>query len=128
MLSKLGRNDDALKVLNQTLAIYPEYLKALSGRGMMRARTGQWAEAQADAIETLRLDSSPVYKYYVAGIYAQLSRHDAACKREAIRLLAAALRSGFGHEYIESDKDLDPIRETAEFRRILEGVKALKER
>jgi hypothetical protein len=94
----------------------------------MRARTGQWAEAQADAVETLRLDSSPVYKYYVAGIYAQLSRHDAACKREATQLLAAALRSGFGHEYIESDKDLDPIRETAEFRRILEGVKALKER
>jgi serine/threonine protein kinase/tetratricopeptide (TPR) repeat protein len=94
VLSKLGRNDDALKVLNQTLAIYPEYLKALSGRGMMFARTGQWAEAKADAIETLRLDSSPVYQYYVAGIYAQLSRHDAACNGEALRLWIRLHRIG----------------------------------
>jgi tetratricopeptide (TPR) repeat protein len=127
VLSKLGRTNDAVVVLDRILELYPEYVKARSGRGMMRARAGNWAEAKADAEETLRLDGSPAFTYYVAGIYAQLSRHDAVHKTEALRLLSAALRAGFGHDYIETDKDLDPIRTTPEFRRVLDGVQALKD-
>jgi hypothetical protein len=40
--------------------------------------------------------------------------------------LAMVKRSGYGFDYIESDKDLNPIRETPEFRRVIEGVRALK--
>jgi len=125
VLSKLGRTSDALQTLDQTLELYPDYVKARSGRGIMNARLGNWAAAKADAEETIRLDGSPAYVYYVAGIYAQLSRHDANYKTEAIRSLRASLRAGFGHEYIESDKDLDPIRTTPEFNQVINGVRAL---
>jgi hypothetical protein len=40
---------------------------------------------------------------------------------EAIRLLTASLRAGFGFDYIELDHVLDPIRETAEFKRVQEA-------
>jgi eukaryotic-like serine/threonine-protein kinase len=127
ILSKLGRTNDAVRVLDRILELYPDYVKARSGRGMMHARAGNWIEAKADVEETLRLDGSPAYMYYAAGIYAQLSRHNPTHKTEALRLLSAALRAGFGHDYIETDKDLDPIRTTPEFRRVLDGVQALKD-
>ena len=40
--------------------------------------------------------------------------------------MCVVLRAGYGHDFIETDKDLDPIRETPEFQRVLEGVRALK--
>jgi hypothetical protein len=65
--------------------------------------------------------------YQIAGIYARLTQHDSRHLAEAIRLLSSSLRSGFGYEYIETDKELDPIRATPEFKGLMNGVKALKE-
>jgi hypothetical protein len=43
-----------------------------------------------------------------------------------LRYLASALRKGFGFEYLEQDKDLDPIRETPEFRSLVGATKVLQ--
>ena len=126
VLSKLDRTDEAIRVLDRVLELYPDYVKGRAGRGVMHARAENWAAAKADAEDALRRDSSPSNVYQIAGIYARLTRHDAGHKAEAIRLLSTAIRAGFGYEYIESDKDLDPIRDTPEFRRVLDGVRALK--
>jgi tetratricopeptide (TPR) repeat protein len=126
VLSKLDRTDEAIRVLDRVLELYPDYVKGRAGRGVMHARAENWAAAKADAVDALRRDSSPSNVYQIAGIYARLTRHDAAHKAEAIRLLSTALRAGFGYDYIESDRDLDPIRDTPEFRRVLEGVRSLK--
>jgi serine/threonine protein kinase/Tfp pilus assembly protein PilF len=127
VLSKLNRTGDAIRVLDRILEVYPEYVKARAGRGVMHARAENWAEAKADAEEALRRDTSPANVYQIAGIYARLTQHDSRHLAEAIRLLSSSLRSGFGYEYIETDKELDPIRATPEFKGLMNGVKALKE-
>jgi len=126
VLSKLDRTEDAIRVLDRIVELYPEYVKGRAGRGVLHARAENWAAAKSDAEEAMRRDTSPPNVYQVAGIYARLSKHDPRHQSEAVRLLTTALRGGFGYEYIETDKDLDPIRSSSEFKRVLESVRALK--
>jgi serine/threonine protein kinase/tetratricopeptide (TPR) repeat protein len=125
-LSKQGKNREAIRTLDALLALYPDYVPGRAGRGLIHARLGNEKEAVADAEEALKRDPAPANAYQIAGIYAQLDRVRPGARNEAFRLLTSALRNGFGHEYIEADKDLDPLRETAEFKRILESVRALR--
>jgi serine/threonine protein kinase/Flp pilus assembly protein TadD len=125
-LSKLGRNDDAIRVLDELLELYPDYVPARSGRGVLNARVGNDAAALADAEESLRRDPSPAITYQAAGIYALLDPRRPGSRVEAIRLLSLALRAGFGHDFVETDSDLDPIRDTPEFKKVVESVRALK--
>jgi tetratricopeptide (TPR) repeat protein len=125
VLGALGRHEDALKVLDREVELYPDFVAARADRGVMNARLGHWAEAKEDAKEALRRDSDPRNLFQVAAIHALLSAHEPAQTTEAIRLLTAALKAGFGFDYIETDNDLDPIRKTPEFQRLLAGVRAL---
>jgi tetratricopeptide (TPR) repeat protein len=125
-LSRLGRNPDAILVLSGVVKLYPDYIPARAGRGVLNARVGNEKAALEDAKDALSADSSPSNLYQVAGIYALLDQRRPENRPEAIRLLTAALRAGFGHDYIETDADLDPIRDSAEFKRVLDGVRALK--
>ncbi len=126
VLSKLGKTAEAITTLNRVIELYPDFVPGRAGRGVMHGRAENWAAAKADAEEALRRDPSPSNMYQVAGIYALLTKQDPAHKANAIRLLTAALRGGFGYDYIEDDKDLAPIRNTPEYKRVLEGVHALK--
>src|SRR5262245_14136113 len=126
VLSKLGKNEEAVKTLDRLLEMYPDYVPARAGRGVMHARLGNVKEALADAEETLKRDSTPRIVYQVAGIYALLDKSRPGSRTEAMRLLTLALRGGFGHDHIETDSDLDPIRNTPEFQRLLDGVRAMK--
>lgn len=125
VLSKLGRHEEAVRALDRVLEIYPDSVPARAGRGVLLARLGKAEAARADAEEALLRDESPSNQYQVAGIYVLLSRHDPKYRADAFRLLAAALRGGFGLEFIDSDKDLDPVRGTDEFNRIVDGAKSL---
>lgn len=125
VLGRLGRSKEAVENLDRVLELYPDFVMARADRGVMNARLKKWEAAKVDAEETLRQDQTPPNLYQVGAIYALLTQEDAKHKTEAIRLLTDALRGGFGFEDIESDKDLDPIRESPEFRRVIEGVKAL---
>jgi tetratricopeptide (TPR) repeat protein len=123
---KSGQNREAVKTLDGLLEVYPDYVPARSGRGVIHARLGNEKQAVADAEEAIKRDPSPAIAYQVAGIYALLDKARPGARAEAIRLLTAALRNGFGHEYLEADKDLDPIRDTPEFKRVLETVRTLR--
>ena len=62
-------------------------------------------------------------KYQIAGLHAQLSRSDptGSSRAEALRLLALAFRGGFENlKLLKEDSDLDPLRNDAEFKRIVE--------
>jgi serine/threonine protein kinase/Tfp pilus assembly protein PilF len=126
VLSRLGRHEDGIRVLNRVVALYPDYVPARAGRGVLHGRLEHWASAREDAAECLARDTGPATLYQVAGIYALTSRENADDRREAFRLLASALRSGYGFEHLETDKDLDPIRALPEFHRLVEAARALQ--
>ena len=125
VLGKLGRTQESIKTLDQILAMYPDYVPSRVGRGVMYARMSNWPAAKADADESLRRDNSPGTVYQVACIYSLLSTKEPTYKAEAIRKLSDALRRGFGHDKIETDKDLGPIRKEVEFTRLLTAARAL---
>jgi len=120
----LGRTEEAIAALDKVLTLYPGYVPARAGRGVLRARLGRREAAHADARETLRRDSKPFTVYQVAGIYALTSRQDQDDRREAFRLLGLALNQGFGLDLLDRDHDLDAIRDQPEFRRLVEAARA----
>jgi serine/threonine protein kinase/Flp pilus assembly protein TadD len=126
VLSKLGRNEQAARVMDREIALYPDYVPARAGRGVLRARLRQREAAHADADAALARDFGPATQYQVAGIFALTSRQDPEDRAQALRYLSAALRKGFGFELVADDKDLDPIRERPEFRQLVEACRALQ--
>ena len=125
LLGWLGRHEEAIRVLDRVVELYPDFVAARADRGVMNARLGKWEAAKADAEDALRRDQTPRNLFQVAAIHALLTRQDNVHKVEAIRLLTAALRAGFGFDQIETDTDLDLIRGTPEFKRVLDGVRAI---
>jgi hypothetical protein len=93
---------------------------------VLHGRLEHWDAAREDATEALQLDPGPVTLYQVAGIYALTSRQNADDRLQAFHLLSTALRSGYGFENLESDRDLDPIRNLPEFTRLVEASRALQ--
>jgi serine/threonine protein kinase/tetratricopeptide (TPR) repeat protein len=125
VLSRLGRNQEAAAALTRLLETYPDLVEALSGRGVIYARLQKREAALHDAERALLLaPNHPPTLYQVAGIYALTSRTNPDDRREALRLLSAALRRGFGFELLERDRELDPIRHDEEFKQVVVGARA----
>jgi serine/threonine protein kinase/lipoprotein NlpI len=125
----LGKPVEAARVMTQLLEIYPTYVEARAGRGVYRARAGEAQGARADADEVLRDEPSAYRSYQMAGLFAQLSRFEADTKarHEALRQLAQAFRSGFSDfALLKKDSDLDPIRDSEEFRSLVAHAEALQ--
>jgi serine/threonine protein kinase/tetratricopeptide (TPR) repeat protein len=122
-------NARAVEVLTELLKHYPESLDAWSGRAMLYSRLGEREKAHADAEEALRLGSeNPKTVYQLAGVYAMTSQTHPNDKREAFRLLASALRNGFGLDLLDQDRELDPLRSDPEFSQVVEDAKRVVER
>jgi serine/threonine protein kinase/tetratricopeptide (TPR) repeat protein len=126
VLSKLGRNQDAVRILDQVVELYPDFVPARAGRGVLRARLQQVQGAHEDADDSLARDYGPVTQYQVAGIFALTSKQNPDDYSEALRYLSSALRKGFGFDELAQDRDLDPIRERAEFRQLVNAARALQ--
>jgi serine/threonine protein kinase/tetratricopeptide (TPR) repeat protein len=116
---KLGRTPEAVAVLDREIELYPGFVPARAGRGVLLARLGKRKEALRDAEECLRRDTRPATVYQVAGIYALTSRQQPEDRQEALFLLSSALRKGYGKDLVGIDTDLDPIRAHPDFRRLL---------
>ncbi len=119
LAERLNRPADALAVLDSAVELYPAYVPARAGRAVYSARFGMRTAAHRDAAECLRRDSAPFTMYQLAGVYALTAKeksHEAADRREAIRLLAAAFTAGFADfATVDIDSDLNPIRAHSEF-------------
>jgi hypothetical protein len=61
----------------------------------------------------------------VACVFALTSTDRREDRAEAVRLVWQALKSGYGIEYVDADPDLNPIRDDAEFVRVVNAAKAL---
>ena len=126
LAEKLGRNQDALEVLNRLVELYPDSMKARSGRGVVLARLGQRDLAIRDAEESLLRDTSPVRQYQVACLYAHTSKQQPEDRLQAFQRLRSALTKGYGFNLLEKDTDLDSIRTFPEFRRLVDAARALR--
>ena len=123
---RLGQTDDAIEALGRAISLAPERGQPRAGRGVLLARRGRRDEALRDAREAERIDPRPEVLYQVAGIYALTGEKHPADRREAFRLLAAALRQGYGFDLLAIDPDLRPIRGDPEYRRLLEAARTLQ--
>jgi serine/threonine protein kinase/tetratricopeptide (TPR) repeat protein len=135
-LSQLGRNADALPVLDREIEIYPDYVKARAGRVVVLARLGRRDDSQKEAHEVLQRDRGPVAKYQVASAFALTSKTNPEDRAAALRLLSESLKGGllslnlnngntWFKELATDDKDLDLIRDCPEFRTIVDAAKVI---
>jgi tetratricopeptide (TPR) repeat protein len=126
ILSKLGRNQDAARVLDMVVETHPDFVPGRAGRGVIRARLGQREAAHKDAVDCLARDNQPLTLYQLAGIYALTSQKHPDDRAQAFRLLSVALQKGVGFDLLETDRDLDPIRPSPEFQRLVEAARAIR--
>jgi serine/threonine protein kinase/Tfp pilus assembly protein PilF len=123
LAERLGRTEEALAVLDRLLALYPDFVPARGGRGVLLARLGRRAEAHQDAEACLARDAKPATRYQLAGLYALTSTRQADDRREALQHLAAALRQGYGLDQLDRDRDLDPLRGDPAFQRLVDSAR-----
>ena len=85
-----------------------------------------YGNPHVDALrDALLRDTKAPNLYQVAGIYALTARSHPEDRREAFALLWSALKTGFGLDLVESDRDLDPVRKDPEFQRLVRSARAL---
>jgi serine/threonine protein kinase/Tfp pilus assembly protein PilF len=126
LADKLGRNKEALDVMNKAVELNPDSGQAHGGRGVLLARLGERDAAIRDAEDARAHDPSPLRLYQIACIYALTSSTHPDDRQQAIELLSTALRKGFGFPLLETDADLAPLREHPEFRRLVDAARALQ--
>jgi tetratricopeptide (TPR) repeat protein len=122
---RLGRTAEAVPVLDRAVELYPEYVPARAGRGVLLARIGRRDAAIRDAKEALLRDGTGPNLYQVACIYALTAKDHPEDKAEALRLLRSGLRTGFGLDIVDTDTDLDPIRSEPEFKKVVAEAREL---
>ena len=123
LAEKLGRTEEAIRALSLALRYHPDYVDAMAARGVYHARLGHREPALADARAALAQSDQPGTIYQVAGIYALTSKQEPADRREALRLLAIALRKDPSWlRVVPIDHELDPIRDEPEFRELLRAL------
>jgi serine/threonine protein kinase/predicted Zn-dependent protease len=122
---RLGKEHEAMGVLDRIVSAYPGYVRARIGRAVLLARQGKRAEAHADVRESLARDRSAATLYQAANVYALTSRQAPADADRVVPLLAAALWGGFGLDIVDRDSDMDPVRDRPGFKLLVEVVRQL---
>jgi eukaryotic-like serine/threonine-protein kinase len=123
LAEKLGRTEEAIQALSTALRHHPDCVDALAARGVYHARLGRRNPALADARAALAVSEQAGTIYQVAGIYALTSKQQPDDRREALRLLASALRTDPSWlRVVPDDHELDPIRDQPEFRDLLRAL------
>ena len=127
----LNQPKEAVAILDQLLEMYPTYTEARAARAVYGARTGDAKQATVDATAVLAEEPTPFRLYQMAGVYAQLSKADKSgtAKQQAMQLLAKAFRTGFEQfGIIAQDPDLDPVRDDADFKVLVDHARKLQVR
>jgi serine/threonine protein kinase/Flp pilus assembly protein TadD len=126
VLGELKRHEQSLEALNKLLDMYPQDTQALAGRAIELARLGRADEALRDAKACLDLNPRPLDRYQIAGVYA-LTKDRPGHAAKAVQLVAEALLQGAGWSELATDRDLEPLADDADFRRLKESARTLRE-
>ena len=125
--SQLNDLAGALAMTTRAAALCPEYAPALIGRAVMLARVGQREEAIKEANKALAISEDHTISYRAACVYSLASAKHPEDRTKAFEYLRLAVRKGYKDlAEIKKDKDLAPIRDSQEFRAIVQAIVALK--
>src|SRR5262249_24802893 len=123
LAERQGKTREAVEALTRVLELHPEQVPALISRGVLLARLGKKDEGQRDLKEALKRDGSgPATLYQAANVHALLGE-----KEQALRLLAKALRGGFGHDVLEKDPDFAALRNDERFRALVRAARTIRD-
>ncbi|MFK8110898.1 MAG: tetratricopeptide repeat protein [Rubripirellula sp.] len=115
----LGRNEEAIELLNKVLKSYPKDEAALIDRAVLLAYQGRFGEAKRD-METAMVPPNKSLSYYQAACVHALMPNKIE-HPYAVQLLAKSLRSG--HETtaakIEDDPDLKSLHDLPGFKAVV---------
>jgi len=119
---------DALKLETTLLLLEPANVTRQAARVLALARSGQHAEAAAEAAKVQpHVAKSPELLLQIARCYATCAAAATPPKPEYVKLALAAVQTAAGADYrdaraLQTDPDLEPVRETATFQEILAKV------
>jgi tetratricopeptide (TPR) repeat protein len=127
LTERLDRPEEALALLDDQIVSHPDDFRALATRAVIHARRGSADLAVADAEQALKLNQDPKMLLQIACAYANLASSDPQHEERALELCARALGSDPQlAARAAADVDLQPIRSTAEFQRILRAAKVIE--
>jgi serine/threonine protein kinase/Tfp pilus assembly protein PilF len=121
----LNRPAESLAALDRAIEFHPDYVLARAGRGVLLARAGRRDDALRDAKETLRRDTRAAILYQVGCVYALTAKTHPDDKTEALKLLWGALKTGQSLDIVDTDTDLDGLRDDPDFKDMVRDAKAL---
>ncbi len=121
----LHRDSESILVLDRFVELYPDSATARIGRGVVLARQDKRTAAIRDAEDSLLLDSKAPVQYMAACVYALTSQKEPADRVLALTHLSSAIRRGYGLDVVDTDADLDPLRQLPEFEKIVAAAKEL---
>lgn len=129
LLSKLGRNEEAVAVLTRMIEIAPTNAAAYLARGLLKAKQGNREAALSDGLEGLRQDDSPTSHYQMARIHAAISlaAYDEDSSQAAEHIRIAVGKSPGVAVVMEADPDLAAILDLPEVRSVILTAKLLLE-
>ena len=122
-------NEAAIATLDAILDRDPSKERARGGRCVLLARVERDEESLQD-IEFLKQSNNrlmPATLYQIGCAHALLSKRAKPSAALAIAYVARALKRGYGTELLESDSDLAPVREIAEFQALITSSKLLND-
>jgi tetratricopeptide (TPR) repeat protein len=122
---RLNQPLEAINTLERALDDYPHYGRLLVNRGTLFARLGERERALQDTEQALMLDDRAMIHYQAACVFAQTSRKEPMDRKQALEHLARALSGGFGLDRLATDRDLEPLREQADFRNLVKALSVL---
>jgi len=105
----LGRNEEAVEVLDELLKRFPTFVEARIGRAVLLARLGKRDLAHADVAVALRLDQSAATLYRAGCAYSLTSKISPQDAQAAFGYVTAALLIGCSED-VANDVDLNPLR------------------
>ena len=116
----MGNYQDALQDYSKAIDIQPDHAMALCNRGYLFARLDMVDKAMDDFIGAVLIDpNNPMVYYNISCIYAL--RNDVP---RSIKYLEKALNKGFTNfNWINSDTDLEAVRETDAFQGLADKYK-----
>ncbi|MCJ7772986.1 MAG: tetratricopeptide repeat protein [Desulfobacterales bacterium] len=116
---KQGKVNVAISQFNEALQIEPNSAKTHNNLAIVLATIGETDGAIEHFLEVIRIDPdySPSVYFNLAGMYSRQNKVD-----ESIKWLNMAIEKGYANwDLIKTDKDLDNIRNSSHYKRIVKG-------